>query len=235
MVSILVCVMLAILVSLTAKVDPEIEKILRRPHVLERYKRASNRGSDNSQDEISPLVRQAKLFAAYLNPPQAYKNEATVPTHSTAISPEIKTAVSNKFVLHTPKFALHGTCYYPSRPEKSLALVWQPGGGGGTLSWIGQGARLGHFVVDEIKRSSIIYRAGEQKHVMKVQRASARPSLVQAQRNDASIIEQFNTPVLRPIVVVRANRFLPEIGSKETTEEDVSGRYSPMLTSLKPP
>jgi len=231
---ILVGAMLAIWAGLAARVDPRVEKILRSPGVLERYRRAGGSSPDDPQNEMSPLVRQAKVYAAHLNPPQSHKNEAAVPAQSAVPTPKVRTAAtSQKFVFHTPKFTLHGTCYYPSRPEESIALLWQPGGGGGRFSWVRRGARLGHFVVEEIKRNTIIYGGGEQKHVMKVQRTSARPSLVWDHRTDAGVTYDA-TPVPLP-VAVNTRRFLPEVGGEETTEEVVSGRYSPLQPSFRPP
>jgi hypothetical protein len=56
-----------------------------------------------------------------------------------------------------PQFRLLSTSYHRSCPEKSLALVAEPGKGG---YWIAQGDRVGHLVVERIKDGRIVWRDG---------------------------------------------------------------------------
>ncbi len=58
-----------------------------------------------------------------------------------------------------PKFVLAATSYYQTRPEKSMALVLEPGSG---YRWVKQGERVGHFVVEIVEPGLIAYRNGDQ-------------------------------------------------------------------------
>lgn len=209
------------------KVDPRVSSVLRSPTILEQYKMANGTAPNARMEETSPLVKQAELFAQYLHPSQVQTVTApAIPTVKSAAPPP-------NFTFYTPKFALHGTCYYPSRPEESVALVWQPGGGGGTLKWLRQGARLGHFTIEEIKSGAIIYGDGEQKHEMKVEPGPAQPSLVRGHGTDAGMT--YNATPVPLAAAANTESLLPEVGSEERTEQGSSGRYNPPWSSSRPP
>lgn len=150
--------------------DPEVEKLLKSPGIVERIRGGSNNIS-HPQEKASPLVSQALAFAVYLNPPPT-RQEVPAPI------PTVRPATPS------PKFTLHGTCYYPLRPEASLALVCEPGGGDGTFRWVKQGAELGHFVIEKIERGAIVYRDGERMHEMLVERRLAPVSFVRGSRTE---------------------------------------------------
>jgi hypothetical protein len=134
--------------------DPELS-------ISERFRRTSRHSKENEQRAASPLVRQAEGFALYLNPP-ALREQNPKPS-----LPEKKNIVKRmpdvRPVKLSPKFELHGISYYRSKPEESMALVWEPGSG---YRWIKQGGKLGHFVVEQVKSTSIVYREGDRKHEM---------------------------------------------------------------------
>jgi len=157
--------------GLRGRGDPDVEEFLRGPGIVERLSRAGDNKGNNSQQEDSPLVSQAQAFAVYLNPPPTRQE---VPARIPTVRPAAP----------SPKFTLHGTCYYPLQPEESLALVWEPGGGGGTFRWVKQGAELGHFVIEKIERGAIVYRDGERMHEMLVERRSAPVSFVRGRRTE---------------------------------------------------
>jgi len=106
----------------------------------------------NSNKTVSPLVEQADAFALYLNPPKP--KDAPVQRTNTK---QIVTAV--RPVRSKAQFTLAATSYYSSSPEKSMALVSEPGSG---YRWVKKGERLGHFVVESIERGAISYRNGNQ-------------------------------------------------------------------------
>ena len=198
------------------QVDPEISSFLGGPTVLEKYKQANGVDPNNRREEMSPLVKQAGLFAQYLDPAPVPKGAAPGISARTVGS----VAPSPNFSAYTAKFTLHGTCHYPSRPEESVALVWQPGGGGGTFEWVRQGARLGHFVVEEIKRGSIVYRGGAQKHEMKVQSSPAQTGLVRGHRSGPGATS--NGATAPESVGINNKRLLPEgSNEEETAPEDI--------------
>lgn len=137
--------------------EPEIEP---EPSILEKFKQ-SGAQKQKSIQKVSPLIQQAEAFALYLNPPAPPKPKprpAPVKKKQVAIHrPDVRP------VQLSPKFELHGISYYRSKPEESMALVWEPGSG---HRWIKQGAKLGHFVVEQVKSTSIVYRDGQNTHEM---------------------------------------------------------------------
>ncbi len=140
------------------QVEPEIEP---EPSILEKFKQSRVQRQKSIQKVSSPLIQQAEAFALYLNPPTPPKPElrpAPAKKKQAAIQrPDVRP------VKLSPKFELHGISYYRSKPEASMALVWEPGSG---HRWIKQGAKLGHFVVEQVKSTSIVYRDGQNTHEM---------------------------------------------------------------------
>jgi hypothetical protein len=77
------------------------------------------------------------------------------------------------------KFTLEGTSYYENQPERSIALISEPGSPERNKYWIKEGERLGHFVIHRIRHGVIVYRdENEQLHEMSIERNSANRSLV---------------------------------------------------------
>lgn len=138
------------------QVEPEIEPA---PSILEKFNQSSAQRQKNMQEVSSPLMQQAEAFALYLNPPAPPKPEPEpTPVRKKQVAihrPDVRP------VQLSPKFELHGISYYCSKPEESMALVWEPGSG---HRWIKQGSKLGHFVVEQVKSTSIIYRDGQHTH-----------------------------------------------------------------------
>jgi len=97
------------------------------------------------QKTVSPLVEQAEIFALYLNSHQAQESKNTLISKSRQMQ-----SMSNLMSSETtPKFKLLATIHYRLKPEKSMALVSEPGSG---THWIKRGAHLGHFVIEKIER-----------------------------------------------------------------------------------
>lgn len=129
--------------------------------IVERFRQNGRNNKMASQPTVSPLVRRAEAFASYLSPPP-------VPARISKPAPPVrktitKRAPSLKSTTLSAKFELHGISYYRSKPEQSMALVWEPGSG---YRWIRQGAKLGHFIVEQIKSTSIVYRDAQRTHEM---------------------------------------------------------------------
>jgi len=128
--------------------------------VVERFQQKGGR-KDQSGVPLSPLVQQAQIFAAVLNPPPAPKPKSSPrpprEDKGRARAPEIKP------VNTSPKFKLHGISYRPSKPEASLALIWEPGAG---HRWVKEGTQLGHLTIVEIDGDSVLYTDGTNTHTM---------------------------------------------------------------------
>ena len=136
--------------------------------IIEKFNRDGGLVEKSPQKIVNPLVEQAQAFALYLNPPKPKppkSRHAKAPEQRSvqAVNKNITTAESTKLI---PKFTLVGTSYYRSRPEKSMALVSEPGKG---IHWIKKGSNLGHFVVEKIEKGMIVYRDGEQLREMEVE------------------------------------------------------------------
>ncbi len=59
-----------------------------------------------------------------------------------------------------------------------MALIAEAGSAEGSERWVKEGSQLGHFVIEEIRRGSIIYRDGDQVREMAVERGLSLPRLV---------------------------------------------------------
>ncbi len=137
--------------------------------IIEKFEQDSNHSQKSNEPTLSPLIKQAQTFALYLNPPKPPK-----PKEAPAPKPEsepIVTAV--KLPKIEPKFSLLSTSYYRSSPEKSLALVSEPGKG---THWVRAGENLGHFIVEEVRKGVILYRQGDQLHQMAI---NTKTSIIQ--------------------------------------------------------
>ena len=65
LVLILPIIVLVVFAVRGTKVDPEISNFLGSPTVLEKYKQANGIDPNDRREEMSPLVKQAGLFAVY--------------------------------------------------------------------------------------------------------------------------------------------------------------------------
>lgn len=140
--------------------DEGTEQLLSSAGVVEKFNKARGDRARASESQTSPLVKQAQLFALYLNPPP--KPKRTVVSHTPTIAPRPKGPVS-------AKFGLVGTCVYASHPELSVALIDEPGKG---LRWVRQSATLGHLVIEQIKDGVVAVRDGERTFEL----VAARPA-----------------------------------------------------------
>ena len=156
------------------KVDREIEEFLNRPGAVERF-RAQGSGSESRPAEVSALVVQAEAYARLLDPP---RKAETLPAPAPASSPALAVPVVRP-AAPSAVFRLDGISYHRSRPEESMALVWEPAGG---RRWLRQGDRLGHFVVHEIHADKIVYRAGGNLREMAVEHGASPPGIVRDTR-----------------------------------------------------
>ncbi len=157
------------------KNNPEIS-------ILEKFQTLRSFSKKNNQVVIPLLVKQATTYALYLNPPE--------PPAPQKIPQPQKTV--HRTLVTTPKFRLLSTSYYRSNPEKSLALVSEPGKGD---HWIKKGERLGQFVVESVEKGAIIYRDGNQLREMKI---TIKETVQLAQlKSNLSVLTQTIKPNLR--------------------------------------
>jgi hypothetical protein len=156
-VAIIAAVILLILpMVIGVRTNPEIEKRLKEPGAAEKFASAGGR-SGKSEDQSSPLVKQATDFTRYLNPPPP--PPPVTPAESAGRTEPAPPAIV------TPKFNLIGTSYYALHPELSLALIDEPGNG---LHWVREGNSIGHLKIEKVKDGSITVNDGQRTSEMTV-------------------------------------------------------------------
>lgn len=156
--------------------NPQVERLCQQPSVLEQFEEIHN-GRVAPTEKGPPLVVAAQAFSSYLDgPPVQSKREAAVvqqrPPRSITKTPKIRFASS-------AKFTLKGTSYYESQPDRSIALIAEPGSPERNQRWVKEGERLGRFVIHQIRRGVVVYRdENEQLHEMTIERKAATRSIV---------------------------------------------------------
>jgi hypothetical protein len=164
--SIIVAVLTTVLVVASPVVlgsqnDKDIEEFLKLPGVVEELKKAGGEKITKTDGQISPLVKQAKSFALYLDPPP--KPQAK-PKSTKKYKPKTKPKPAGPV---TSKFKLIGTSFYESHPELSFALIDEPGEG---FQWLRQSSSVGHLVIEEIKDGLIVIRDGKRTYELIAER-----------------------------------------------------------------
>jgi len=162
---------------------------------IERLVQAQRDRPPDGHEEVSPLVRQAQLFAAYLNPPAAPKQARPATLREKTSVASTASDVSPPDT--SPKFELRGISYHRSKPSESMALVWDAADG---HRWVKQGAQLGHIVIESIESKGIRYSSNQQVYTMAVADAPHPPE----QGTDAKVqfaSKQISAPARRKAVV----------------------------------
>lgn len=150
----------AMLAIFGLKGDPEIRKVLDSESAVALFRKKTTKAS-SANDQVSPLVKQAKALALRINPPPkpkpvAKKTPRPTPGKSKSI-PTPKVAKVNT------KFDLIATCKYEDQPEKSMALLDLPAKG---LQWFRQGQEINHLIIQQINDGNIVlYKGGVENSV----------------------------------------------------------------------
>jgi hypothetical protein len=145
-------------------VDKATEDFLKAPTIVETFDKTKTAPSDNEQ---SPLVKQAGAFALYLNPPPPPEPVRSESSPIEAVRP-VEVAV---------QFTLSGISYFADQPERSIALIDEPGKG---LNWIRQGGKVQQYTISKINESSVELTSGKRKSELKVPAAKPNPLVKQA-------------------------------------------------------
>jgi hypothetical protein len=149
---------------------------------VQRFIDSAGERKGDGRGEVSPLVVQAQLLEACLNPPKPTAEK--VPEAVAEAKREVAGAVpAVRPAAASAKFKLHGTSYYPNQPERSMALISEAGYDAGEERWVKEGTHLGHFVIHEIRKGMIVYRDGEQLREMAVEHGASMPSIVRDTRS----------------------------------------------------
>jgi hypothetical protein len=156
--------------------DEKIEKFLKSPGAIEKFKKAKG-AKVKTGNQVSPLVKQALVFADYLNPKSIPAPKGKKPP----VTPR-KVADIPKPTISTVKFKLIGTSYYASRPKLSLAYIDEPGKG---LHWVRQGSNVAHLSIEEVKDGSIVVKDNKRTVTLVAERAPKK-SLIKGETTSTS-------------------------------------------------
>jgi hypothetical protein len=155
------------------KPDPELEKLLRSPSVVEQYVRDKNRPGPPNVGSTSRLDELAKGFARMINPPAPSTSPDAaagrpVPQNTRQAPPRV-----------SGKFKLLATSFSAEDPNLSLAFVEMP-----TVdqkrSWVrvGQSVEREGWTIRAIKDGAIVYGDEQQTQEILVEERAARVSLL---------------------------------------------------------
>ena len=141
-------------------VNPEVAALLKGPGAVSIWqgtKMAPAKGPATSK--VSPLVAQARIYARLLNPPSSIESAAkdtpaSPKQHSNQGIPKPQSSMQIKPPRVSPAFRVHATSVYAKYPEKSMALISQPGR---ESSWVRPGDMLDYLKVVEIRKDAVLY------------------------------------------------------------------------------
>jgi hypothetical protein len=176
--------------------DPSLTELHKRPDAIDILKAQGNQSGLGSPERL-PLAIEAGAFARHLNPPKM-PEKRVLPVSAPVVNP-IPSASSVRPVAPSVRFKLHATSYYPNEPNRSIALVSDVGSPEEDQRWVKKGARLGHFVIHEIRRGMIVYRDGEQLREMAVERRTELPRIVRSTRPGSRTVSAA-TDVVEPVL-----------------------------------
>jgi len=156
--------------------DPKLAQIRNMPAAIERLKEA-NQGRAESSHAIPPLLAQAEALAAYLN-------RAAKPAPALSV----RNVPSPRPATPLERVKVYATSYCANQPDKSMALISDPGSGREGQRWVKTGSRFGSFVVHEVRAGAVVYRDGNQLREAVVEHGVALPSVVRDVRPGSNAI-----------------------------------------------
>lgn len=168
--------------------DEEMEQFLHSPGAIKKFKLNMTNGdkAKGSKSQIPPLVKQAKAFALYLNPPPKPKPRRT------ARKTAHKRTAATRPAKVSAKFKLIGTSYYASHPDLSLALIDEPGKG---LRWVRQSGQVGHLVIEQVKDGLVVVKDGKRTFEEPVVERPKEKNLLKTKNLSPDRAESKPTPV----------------------------------------
>jgi hypothetical protein len=198
----------------TGKGPPNAKESVRgTPNILERFNKSKLAGPAADKDQVPPLVKEAKAFALYLNPPPPPEQKKPEPMQLpglpvSGIGPR---GSSNQF-------KLIATCVNQSNPQLSLALIDLPGEG---FKWVRQSSKVGHLVIKEIKDSLLVVQDSQRAFDVPIE---PRPQQVSLVKGKSLVSSAFGGPMQTPTASELFAPFTPV----ETTQ--ISGQDESAIT-----
>lgn len=196
--------------------DEQVEEFLKTPEVRVKFENATDSRINKSKDLTSPLVKQAKAFAAYLNPK---------PTAKTFSKTSSRSRIKNPLPV-TPKFKLLCTSYCQEDPNMSLALIDEPGKG---THWVKPSNKVGHLYIDQIKDGVVVVAGGKEPYEVAIE-ASTVKSVSPAHGKSRSHSSLKKSP-LSPPGDPRGPRAMPK--RMEPDEDERNARAKALIEKLR--
>jgi hypothetical protein len=165
--------LLVVFSAVGVKADPELERLLKSPSVVEQYLRNKDRPLSTGVASSSRLDELAKGFARMINPPplgqpgDGSANKAG-PQNARSAAPRV-----------SGKFKLLATSFSAGDPNLSRAFIEMP-----TVdqkrSWVrvGQSIEREGWTIQSIKDGAVVYGDGQQNQEILVEERPARISLL---------------------------------------------------------
>lgn len=173
------------------KGDPEARKLLDEPSFVDQLKKVITVAKADS-NEMSPLVREAQLFAKRINPPPP-PPPPIVKTNTTKTVGKpgpIKAAPHPTPTRSSAKFEVLMTCRYDDDPDKSMALLKLPAKG---PKWVRVNEYVEHLVVAEVTDGSVVM--SDNGRLLQPIAMKTTPSTIRS-----LLAEEGYTPALTPLV-----------------------------------
>ncbi len=131
------------------------QKLLDSETIIEKFKKSQDSLAQKNNQAQPPLVLQAQAFARYLIPP--------------IVEGKTENSLDSRIEIPKPQpivqFKLLSTCVHQTSPERSFALVDQPGDG---LLWVRPSDKISHFLVKEVKSGLLIVNDGQKNIEVKL-------------------------------------------------------------------
>jgi hypothetical protein len=159
--------------------DQQMERIVAAPSAVERFREQYGDKGHVDVDQMPPLVKQAELFKDIIDPQLP---PAAEPKTTTASATKPRTA-SVKPPATSQKFTLVGTSCRASDPQSSFAYIREPDN---TYKWVRCGEPIGHLVIQEVKKGSIICSDGRTSSEIPVETTPSRVSQLEVSRTASS-------------------------------------------------
>jgi len=157
------------LLGLGVPEDEPLEKTLDGPSAVDRFKEQHGGRAPSGRNTTPPLVKQAELFAAILNPPADTPSLSQKPFVPVAKKPKLPVSSS-------ARFTIEGLSYCPSDPKQSFAFLRLVDG---THRWVQPGDEIGHHVIRAVKDNSIVCWDGNQETEMPMELPPDTASLLE--------------------------------------------------------
>lgn len=206
--------------------DERVDKFLESPSAKEQFESAADSKTKKSDNQESPLVKQAEAFALYLNPVKQPVKRGSKTGKTTSISNKVNV---------TPKFPVFATIYYPENPELSQALIDEPGRG---RHWVQQSSMVGHLLIEQIKDGIVVVKGSEETFELEIQkepqpRPTGKPSPASSLKRSPGSLVRKSSAFDRAAANIRRTRSVPQKTPRSSVDEEKMDELVDKLKGLQ--